>query len=76
MACMDEKLSPSHLIVLKDIRAHIDFLSDQQQALEIQILSSIKVNKNYEGLMVRKNASRWLHKLQESGYLEQVQQQA
>ena len=42
MASMDEKLSPSHLIVLKDIRNHIEFLSEQQQALEIQILSSIK----------------------------------
>ena len=27
----------------------------------------------YEGLMVRKNASRWLNKLEEYGYLAQVQ---
>lgn len=41
MDSMDEKLSPSHLIVLRDIRDHIDFLSKQQQKLEEQILRSI-----------------------------------
>ncbi len=38
MASMDEKRSPSHPshpIILKDIRDHIDFLSDQQKKLEV-----------------------------------------
>ena len=42
MASMDEKLSPSHRIVLTDIRDHIDFLSKQQDKLEKQILKSIE----------------------------------
>ena len=45
MASMDEKLSPSHLIVLKDIRDHINFLSEQQQKLEVQILNSVQLWK-------------------------------
>ena len=45
MDSMDENLSPSHLIVLKDIRNHIAFLGEQQRALEVQILSSIKRRK-------------------------------
>ncbi len=45
MESMDEKLSPSHLIVLKDIRDHIHFLSEQQQKLEVQILSSVQLWK-------------------------------
>ena len=36
----------------------------------------IDPDTDYEGFMVRKNASRWLHKLEEYGYLRQVQQQA
>ena len=36
----------------------------------------IDPDTDYEGLMVRKNASRWLHKLEEYGYLRQVQQRA
>ncbi len=42
MASMDEKLSPSHLIVLKDIRDHINFLSEQQQKLDVQILNTVQ----------------------------------
>ncbi len=42
MASMDEKLSPSHLIVLKDIRDHINFLSEQQQKLDAQILNTVQ----------------------------------
>lgn len=42
MASMDEELSASHRIVLKDIRDHIEFLSKQQQALEVRILESIQ----------------------------------
>ena len=42
MASMDEKLSPSHLIVLKGIRGHIDFLSEQQKTLDVQILNNIQ----------------------------------
>ncbi|WP_252176686.1 IS110 family transposase [Endozoicomonas sp. 4G] len=42
MASMDEQLSPSHLIVLKSIRGHINFLSEQQRELEIQILNGIQ----------------------------------
>ncbi|WBA84128.1 IS110 family transposase [Endozoicomonas sp. GU-1] len=42
MASMDEELSPSHRIVLTDIRDHIDFLSKQQDKLEKQILKSIE----------------------------------
>ena len=42
MASMDEQLSSSHLIVLRDIRDHIDFLSEQQKKLEVQILSTIQ----------------------------------
>ncbi len=42
MASMDEKLSPSHLIMLKDIRDHINFLSEQQHKLEVQILNNIQ----------------------------------
>lgn len=41
MASMDEQLSPSHLMVLKDIREHIRFLEKQLQPLEIHILESI-----------------------------------
>ncbi len=37
MESMDEELPPSHRIVLKDIRDHIDFLNTQQQALEVEI---------------------------------------
>ena len=36
----------------------------------------IDPDTDYEGLMVRKNASRWLNKLEEYGYLEQLQQQS
>ncbi len=42
MASMDEKLSPSHLVVLKDIRDHINFLSEQQQKLDVQILNTVQ----------------------------------
>ncbi|UYM15493.1 IS110 family RNA-guided transposase [Endozoicomonas euniceicola] len=42
MASMDEKLSTSHLIVLRDIRSHIDFLGEQLQKLEVQILRVIQ----------------------------------
>lgn len=42
MDSMDEQLSPSHLIVLRDIRDHIAFLSEQQNKLEVQILSTIQ----------------------------------
>ncbi|USE39634.1 IS110 family transposase [Endozoicomonas sp. SCSIO W0465] len=42
MASMDEELSPSHRIVLTDIRDHIDFLSKQQDKLEEQILQGIE----------------------------------
>ena len=36
----------------------------------------IDPDTDYEGLMVRKNASRWLHKLEDYGYLNQVQRLA
>ena len=42
MASMDEELSPSHRIILRDIRDHIQFLSQQQHKLEVQILKSIQ----------------------------------
>ena len=42
MDSLDETLSPSHRVVLKGLRAHIDFLSRQQQALEVEILNGIQ----------------------------------
>ncbi len=36
----------------------------------------IDPDTDYEGLMVRKNAARWLNKLQEYGYLAQAQRLA
>ena len=54
MASMDEQLSSSHLIVLRDIRDHIDFLSEQQKKLEVQILSTIQPHSgNLGGLPPR-----------------------
>lgn len=40
MASMDETLSPSHRVVLADIRDHIAYLTEQQQKLEALILTS------------------------------------
>ena len=51
MASMDEKLSPSHLIVLKDIRDHINFLSEQQQKLDAQILNTVQPWKEARQLL-------------------------
>lgn len=42
MASMDEELSPSHRMVLRDIRDHIDFLTKQLHKLETRILADIE----------------------------------
>ncbi len=38
--------------------------------------SYIDPDTDYEGVMVRKNAARWLYKMEENGYLDQAQQRA